>query len=410
MTEGESPRPDPADRVEGRLVDGRAVRLWIEDGLAGAIEAAEPDPDLPLLLPGLIDLQVNGFAGLDINADDVSVASVVDLTRCLCRRGVTSYCPTIITAPQEKILSTLGVVAAARASDPLVADVIVGVHVEGPYLAEADGPRGAHDPRHVRDPDLRELREWLDVAPGLVRIVTVAPERSGAEEYISAAAASGIVVAVGHTAASPEQVRAAARAGGRLSTHLGNGAHAVLPRHPNHLWAQLAEDRLAASFIADGHHLPADTFTAMVRAKGLERALLVSDAAALAGCPPGEYHTPVGGSVTVDRDGRLRLTGTQLLAGSGRSLFDCVAWALANTGFNLGELWSMASTNPARLLGLAGRGVVEVGARADLVLVTGLDATRHAEPRLVTTIVGGVALAPTTPTAGAPDPTGPHRD
>ncbi|MFI7650260.1 N-acetylglucosamine-6-phosphate deacetylase [Micromonospora sp. NPDC049460] len=385
--------PGQQTRIEGRLADGRPVRLRISGDRISSIEETEPTPDQPTILPGLVDLQVNGFAGADVNADDVSVATVVELTRSLCRRGVTSYCPTIITASQEKILSALDVIAAARASDPLVADVVVGVHVEGPYLADADGPRGAHDRRHVRDPDPRELTQWLDVAPGLVRLVTLAPERPGATRYVRAATEAGIVVGLGHTAATPEQVRAAVHAGARLSTHLGNGSHAVLPRHPNHLWAQLAEEALTASFIADGHHLPADTFTAMVRAKGVERSVMVSDSAALAGCPPGEYHTPVGGSVTVDADGRLSLTGTDLLAGSGRSLFDCVRWALRQTSFGLAEVWSMASTVPARLLGSAERGVVAVGARADLVLVRGPDGPpRQAEPRLLATVVGGVAV------------------
>ncbi|MGS2618965.1 N-acetylglucosamine-6-phosphate deacetylase [Micromonospora sp. LZ34] len=385
-------QPGQQTRAEGRLADGRAVRVWITGDRISGIEDVEPAPDQPVILPGLVDLQVNGYEGVDVNADDVSVASVVELTRSLLRHGVTSYCPTIISSPQDRILSTLAVVAAARASDPLVADAVVGVHVEGPYLSDVDGPRGAHDSRYLRDPDPRELAQWLDIAPGLVRIVTLAPERPGAAEYVRAATEAGIVVAVGHTDATPQQVRAAVRSGARLSTHLGNGSREVLLRHPNHVWAQLAEDGLMASFIADGHHLPADTFTAMVRAKGVDRSVLVSDSAALAGCPPGEYRTPVGGSVTVDADGRLNLTGTGLLAGSGRSLFECVRWALRHTSFGLADVWSMASTAPARLLGSLERGVVAVGARADLVLVFGLDGPRsHVEPRLVSTIVGGVA-------------------
>jgi N-acetylglucosamine-6-phosphate deacetylase len=354
--------------VEGRTPDGAGIRLRIDGERIGAIEAVEPDPRWPLLLPGLVDLQVNGFAGADVNAIDLTVADVAALTRSLVAQGVTAYCPTIVTAPPERILATLRIIAAARAADPLVAATVVGVHVEGPYLAGADGPRGAHDARHLRDPDPAELAAWLAVAPGLVRIVTLAPERPGAMPYIEAATAAGVVVAVGHTAAAPAEVRAAAAAGARLCTHLGNGAHAVLPRHPNYLWAQLAADGLAASFIADGHHLPADALTAMVRAKGVPRAVLVSDSVALAGCPPGEYRTPVGGAVTVDGDGRIRLAGTELLAGADRSLLQCVRWAARALPFTLADVWSMASANPAALLGLGDRGAVRVGARADLVL------------------------------------------
>ncbi|MEU0369000.1 amidohydrolase family protein [Streptomyces sp. NPDC006283] len=376
-------------RLDGRLLDGRDVRLCIEDGRIASIEPVGARPGRPLLLPGLVDLQVNGYAGHDVNAEDVSADTVGELTRALWAHGVTSFCPTVVTASRERILSTLRTVEEARERAPFVAQTVIGVHIEGPYLAAADGPRGAHDLRHLRDPDPRELALWLAAAPGLVRIVTLAPERPGAPEYIRAATQAGIVVAVGHTDASPAQVRAAARAGARLSTHLGNGTHAVLPRHPNHVWAQLAEDALIATFIADGHHLPADAFVAMVRAKGIGRAVLVSDSVALAGCPTGEYRTPVGGAVTVEPSGRLRLSGTQLLAGSGRSLLDCVRWAVQMTPFTLAEVWAMASANPARALGLTDRGVIEVGTRADLC-VAEWDGDRDGRLRLLSTVVGGV--------------------
>jgi hypothetical protein len=132
----------------------------------------------------------------------------------------------------------------------------------------------------------------------------------------------------------------------------------MVRRHPNHLWAQLAEDRLAASLIADGHHLPADTFAVMLRAKGVDRVVLVSDSVALTGCPPGGYITPVGGAVTVHPDGRLTLTGSELLAGSGRDLLDCVEWATTAAGLDLPTASRLAATNPARLLGLTDRGAI----------------------------------------------------
>lgn len=355
-------------RLDGRLLDGRVVRLSIEAGRIAAVEPAGTTGSVPLVLPGLVDLQVNGFAGSDVNAADVSVRALGTLTAELRRHGVTAYCPTIVTAGRERIVETLRVIARARAEDPEIARAVVGVHVEGPYLAAADGPRGAHDPGQLRDPDVDELAAWVAAAPGLVRIVTLAPERPGAEAYIRAATAAGLVVSIGHTEASPEQIRAAARAGARLSTHLGNGMHQLVARHPNQLWAQLAEDALVATFIADGHHLPADTFTAMVRSKGPGRAALVSDSAALAGCAPGDYRTPVGGAVTVWPDGSLRLTGSDLLAGSARSLLDCVRWARRESPFPLAELWAMASAVPAGVLGLDDRGVVRPGASADLVL------------------------------------------
>lgn len=322
--------------------------------------------------PGLVDLQVNGFRGFDVNADDVSPETIATLARELWREGVTSFLPTVITASEEKILHVLETIAAARQLDPLIAHSIAGIHVEGPYLNHEDGPRGAHELCHLRDPSTDELDRWQHASAGLVRIVTLAPERPGSLQYIAHAGSQGVRVSIGHCAPDGETVRAAALAGATLSTHLGNGTHAVLPRHPNHVWAQLAADGLTAMFIADGHHLPADALTAMIRAKGISRSILTSDSAALAGAPSGVYQTPVGGSVTVEDDGRLSLTGTTLLAGSGASLRECLAWSRTHLPFDEEELLDMASRNPARMLGIEDR----TRENGDYVEREGTDATR----------------------------------
>ena len=318
-----------------------------------------------MITPGLVDLQVNGYAGHDVNADDVSIDTLAALTRALWEQGVTTYLPTVITASEEKILHVLAVIAAARRSDPLLAHSIAGIHVEGPSIAAEDGPRGAHDARHLRDPDLAELERWQRAADGALRVLTLAPERCGAPDYIRAATTQGLRVSIGHCTPTPQQVRTAVQAGASLSTHLGNGTHQLLPRHPNHLWTQLAEDRLTAMLIADGHHLPADTLTAMIRAKGPQRCVLTSDSAALAGMPPGRYTTPVGGEVEVGEDGRLQLAGTSLLAGSGASLRDCLDWATGHLPVAPEQLLAMASSIPAALLGVAERSAAD----GDTVLI-----------------------------------------
>jgi N-acetylglucosamine-6-phosphate deacetylase len=200
----------------------------------------------------------------------------------------------------------------------------------------------------------------------LIGIATLSPHWPDSPAYISALADRGVRVSVGHTHADRTQISAAADAGASLCTHLGNGAHAVLPRHPNYVWAQLAEDRLAAGFIGDGHHLPADTMIAMLRAKGLSRSFLVSDATTLAGAAPGVYRTPVGGEVELSEDGRLSQRGTPYLAGAARSLTDGVA-QVANLGpFSLAAAVSLATASPGRVAG-GGRGTLAVGAPADLV-------------------------------------------
>ncbi len=251
------------------------------------------------LAPGLVDLQVNGYGGLDLNGPDLSIDLIDRLTASLAALGTTTFQPTIITASEAAITRALVVIAEARRKLPRVRAAIPAVHVEGPHISPLDGARGAHPLDHVRPPDADEFARWQEACGGLVGMVTLSPEYDEAPAYIAALERRGIHVSLGHMAATADQVRAAVEAGARLSTHLGNGAAATLPRHPNFIWAQLAEDRLTASFICDGHHLPADTFNAMLRAKGLDRAVLVSDSVALAGMPPGLYDQPVGGEVEV---------------------------------------------------------------------------------------------------------------
>ncbi len=351
--------------MRGRLPSGRAVTVGIADGMITGV-ADGPDGDLPWLLPGLIDLQVNGYDGLDVNADPLRPEVVHDLTRALWRHGITGWCPTVITAAPADMLARIRAVAEAVRADPLTRHGVVGLHVEGPHLSPLEGARGVHEERHIRPPDIAELGTWIDAAAGLLAIVTLSPEWDGAERYVRACRGAGVVAAVGHTAATPEQIRRCVDAGATLSTHLGNGAPASLPRHPNAIWAQLAADRMSASFIADGHHLPADTLTAMVRAKSVARSVLISDSTALAGRPPGEYDTPVGGRVTLSAAGRLAPVGSPYLAGSAITLADAVARVVDLAQVSPEDAVRMATANPADVVGRAPRGRLAAGAPADL--------------------------------------------
>ena len=358
----------PTTRVTGRDVGtGRGISVIVADGRIVAIEPIDVQPmSGPHLAAGLIDLQVNGFRGLDFNDGRLTPARVAELTRMMTELGVTTYLPTLITASRASLLSALVAIAAARREDPLCARMIPFVHVEGPYLAPEDGPRGAHPREHVRPPDLDEVAEWQRASSNLVGKITLSPHYDQVANFIRALVGQGILVAIGHTSATADQIHTAVLAGARLSTHLGNGAAAMLPRHPNFIWAQLACDRLDAGFIADGFHLPADTFKAMLRAKGLERSYLVSDTAALAGMPPGVYDQPIGGRVEVGSDGRLSVVGSPYLAGAGRPLCEDVALAIRMADLTLADGVRLATVNPGRFVG--GRGRLAVGEMADLML------------------------------------------
>ena len=165
--------------------------------------------------------------------------------------------------------------------------------------------------------------------------------------------AEGVIASIGHTAATSEQIAAAVDAGARWSTHLGNGAHASIRRHPNYIWDQLAEDRLSAGFIFDGQHLPPAVMKSVVRAKGVERTILVSDAVYVAGLGPGVYRQPDGAELELDEAGRLSLRGTPYLAGAVAALPVCVANAVRYAGVTLRDAVRMVTANPSRLLGLA---------------------------------------------------------
>jgi N-acetylglucosamine-6-phosphate deacetylase len=286
----------------------------------------------------------------------------------LYREGVTTYFPTVITNSDEAIAEALRSIVRARAEDSLIERVVAGIHLEGPFISPEDGPRGAHDSDYVRAPDWSLFQGWQEVAEGAIRILTLSPEWPEAPEFIATCVESGVTVAIGHTAATPEQIREAVAAGALMSTHLGNGAHPVLPRHPNYIWEQLAQDNLWACVIADGFHLPNSVLKVVLRTKA-ERAILVSDAVALGGMEPGEYDAPIGSKVVLAPEGKLYLAETpELLAGSVKTLREGIEHLVLSQLSNLPEAWEMASTRPATLLHLPTRAGLSVGATADLVV------------------------------------------
>lgn len=301
--------------------------------------------------PGFFDLQVNGFGGIDFNDPGLTDEGIFRAADGLRATGVTRFLPTLITSSLADFARCARVLAAT--DHPAVA----GLHMEGPYIAPSDGPRGAHPRSHVREASRDDFARRQEAAGGRILLVTLAPEVPGSLDLIEHLAGLGIRVALGHTAATPEQIRDAIRAGATLSTHLGNGCAPVLDRHPNLLWEQLAADGMRASFIADGHHLPAATLKSMVRAKTPERSILVTDAMAAAGCPPGAYS--LGGEpVVLEANGRVSPPGRPWLAGSALTMDRAVAHTVRFTGLPLEAALAMAGTQPARFLGLEPVGTV----------------------------------------------------
>jgi N-acetylglucosamine-6-phosphate deacetylase len=317
--------------------------------------------------PGWIDLQVNGVAGVDYNAPDTPLAEIARSIQFLFTTGVTRFYPTVITNSPENMIGCLRNLAHAR---EVLAEggAMEAFHVEGPHISPEEGPRGAHSRQWVRPPDLEEFRRWQDAARGHIRLVTLAPEWPQTPQYIETIVREGVVASIGHTGASASQIADAVSAGATLCTHLGNGAHPVLPKLRNYLWDQLAEDRLMADFIVDGIHLGAAFVKAAIRAKGIGRSILITDVVAPAGCAPGRYWS-AGQEVELTAGQRVVIAGQQRLAGSALRMDRGVENLMKTAGLSLGDAVRMATTNaaraahvPLRVAGLA------AGDRADLII------------------------------------------
>jgi len=349
---------------------GEPIQVTVDGEQITAVEPAESDGETdnrPFVAPGLFDLQINGHGGTWFSRAGLTADDVLETLRPHFRYGITRLCPTLVTNSHEALAAGFAAIDEACRREEWAAKMVPGCHLEGPFISPVDGPRGAHPPEHVRPADWDEFQTLQEASGNRIRLVTLAPEVDGAIDFIRKAVAAGIVVAIGHTNAEAEDIEAAVAAGAKLSTHLGNGAHGTIRRHPNYIWEQLGNRSLWASIITDGHHLPASVVRVIVDTKTPQRTIITCDAAGLAGCPPGVYDE---GSIKVEilEDGRIVIAGQrQLLAGSSRETDTCVAQAMAMAGLSLQQAFDMAGRNPARLLGFE-EIRLEPGSRADLVL------------------------------------------
>jgi N-acetylglucosamine-6-phosphate deacetylase len=299
--------------------------------------------------PGLTDLQVNGYAGIDFNDAALTAGALDHALTAMRRANVTTCLPTLITADEATLKARLTALDNAVANSPPGQIMVPGFHLEGPFLNPTQGYAGCHPPRAMLDPDPAVLDRLTKNLRRPILLLTLAPERPGALTLIARARAMGMIVAMGHTRAGQAITAEAAKAGVTLSTHLGNALPQPQPKFLNPLMAQLAEDALHASFIADGIHIPPHALKVLLRAKTLGRSILITDATAAAGAPPGLYRF-AGMTIHHTEDGSVRIPGTTTLAGSAlcldQAVRNLVAWNLADPKTAL----AMASTQPNALL------------------------------------------------------------
>ncbi len=350
----------------------RAIEVEIEDETISCVTEIKGSlQELPYISPGLLDMQVNGYKGSDYSLEDFSERYVHNIIKSLAVSGATQHVPTFVSVPEKRLVRNLELTSKAINGFEDVKNAIAGIHIEGPFISSEEGPRGAHDRRYIREPDFDEFEEWQEAAEGRIVYVTVAPERKGSIDFIKRVTAAGVCVAIGHTGAEPEEIWKAVDAGAGLSTHLGNGSYTMVPRLRNYIWEQLAADKLIASIISDGFHLPGSVVKVFAGAKGLDHLVLVSDAALFGGFKPGVYKR---GDLDIEvfDDEHLGLPGTTILAGAAHLLDWDIAHFMDFTGTSLEETIPLCTTNPAKLIGTHllpdHYGKLEAGAPANLCL------------------------------------------
>jgi len=368
--------------------DHTPIEISVEGEQIKAIASCNQKiPDSIYLGPGFTDIQVNGYGGFDYNEIHTDPLKLSSISRLLFKEGVTTHFPTIITNSSDQITRLIRQIITLRKQDEISALSIEGLHIEGPFISGIDGPRGAHPKEFVCAPDWHLMQQWQEAAEGLIKIITLSPEWENTNSFIEQCVKHNILVFIGHTNATHQQLLDAVSAGASLSTHLGNGMHPVITRHPNYLWSQLADDRLGASIIADGFHLPAEVIHVFQKVKN-EKLLLVSDSVSLAGMPPGDYDLHIGGQVTLTKAGKLHLRNNpSIFAGSANNIRHGVSFLIKNNLATLAEAWEMASLRPQKLIH-PDLPVFDSSAYADLVVID----THNNEFEIIKTIKKGEVI------------------
>lgn len=346
--------------VQIEIAGGRIKAI---DQLNEKVLAAE----LPIVAPGLIDNQVNGYARVDFSGNDLTIEGVAMATRSLWKTGVTTFLPTLITNSSENLIRNFRVLVEALNSKDVELSV-PGFHLEGPFLSAEDGFRGCHPSQFISHPDIEQFIKFQQAANGKIVQITLAPELPGSADLINYCTEKGVQVAIGHTNAGSAEIQEACNQGAKLSTHLGNGCANQIHRHHNPIWPQLADERLTPTLIADGHHLLPEELKVFLKVKGADKIILTSDITYLAGMPPGRYRFG-GAEVILSSDGMLRSADQNCLAGAATPLLKGVENMIRFTGCSLGEAINMASKNVAELFDWKDRGQLLPGRRADLLLL-----------------------------------------
>ncbi len=345
---------------------GKNVDIKITDG---AIESISEDVtggnNEFYVSPGLIDNQINGYAGVDFSGSNLTTGDIEEAVKAVWKTGVTTFLPTLLTNSHENLLKNFAILEKASRLDHNRGS-LPGFHLEGPYISSLEGYRGCHPLHFIRNPEWSEFMEYQEAAGGKIIQITVAPELDGAIEFIRQCSENGIIVALGHTNATATQISDAVDAGARLSTHLGNGCANLIHRHNNSIWPQLANNILLPSVIADGHHLTPEELKVFYKVKGPDKIILTSDLVYLGGMNPGEY-TFLEARVLLTNEGMLINPELQCLAGASFPLIRGVENMMKFTGCSIHDTLKMATSNVSKIYGFNSIGELSPGKQADII-------------------------------------------
>lgn len=356
-------------KIQGYLYsDGKPVSIEVVNGKIVKIKRISLNPDLPkiYIAPGLIDIQINGYMGVDFSGQNLTKEDLKGAIKSLWKVGVTSFLPTVVPNEPSRMINSFSILSELT-KDEEIRKSIPGFHLEGPYISPEQGYRGAHLEKYIRKPDWNEFAKFQEAAQNNIKLITVAPEVEGTIPFIQKCVQSGLTVSLGHHNGTTESIEAAVAAGASMSTHLGNGCANIINRHLNPLWPQLANDKLTAGIIVDGFHLTKEEVQCFYKMKGYDKTILVSDAIDLAGLPPGEYIRREK-KLLLTTDNVVKFPAENVLAGAANPISICVGNVMKFTGCSLSNAIGMASSNPAKLLGLDELGEIKTGKRADLIL------------------------------------------
>lgn len=301
-------------------------------------------------IPGFVDLQVNGYKGVDFSDSDLTTERFIFASKELIKTGTVIFLPTVITSSAEIYERNLKLISAAIEHEDLKKH-IPGIHLEGPFISDVDGARGAHQSEWIQKPDTHFLDKLIKWSDKKVKLLTIAAELDGAGELCKHATELGIKVSLGHQLANKTDLKKLAASGATLLTHLGNGIPQSIDRHENSIWAGLANDDLTAMMITDGHHLPPSLIKIILKSKGVEKTIVVSDASPIAGFSPGTYNT-LGNDVILEASGRLYNPETGYLVGSSSTMVECINYLRSLDLLDEKDISDVGFYNPLKILGI----------------------------------------------------------